>query len=65
MALSILRDARSKIYNPRYFGLYEPTTAYVMLIERVCGGRAASGSSYHSSRPDGLSGRRAFSEEQP
>ena len=42
--LSILRDARSKIYNPLYFGLYEPSTEYQMLVERVCGGRAASGS---------------------
>ena len=39
VTLTILRDARTKVHNPRYFGLYRPTREYRMLIERVCGGR--------------------------
>jgi hypothetical protein len=57
VGLSILRDARGKIYNPLYFGLYEPTTEYQMLIERVCGGRVASGIPCHPNPPRSLSCR--------
>lgn len=55
VGLSILRDARSKIYNPLYFGLYEPSTEYQMLVERVCGGRAGSGIPCHRNPPLSLS----------
>ncbi len=51
VALAILRDARRKIYNPLYFGVYQPTTAYLMLIERVCDGRPPSGSLFHPTHP--------------
>lgn len=37
VAMTILRDARSKVHNLRYFGLYKPSTEYRMLIQRVCG----------------------------
>ncbi|MGO9570403.1 MAG: hypothetical protein ACLP5H_22960 [Desulfomonilaceae bacterium] len=64
VGLSILRDARAKVHNPLYFGLYQPTTEYQMLIERVCSRRAASGSQYYPSEARSLSGTRTSLEEQ-
>jgi hypothetical protein len=63
LTLSILRDARTKVHDPLHFGLYEPTAEYRMLIERVCGRRAVSGSPYHSTNPGSLSYRDFSSEE--
>ena len=50
VALTILRDARTKVHKPLYFGLYRPTREYWMLIERVCG--KGSGSARTVRRPE-------------
>lgn len=63
VTLAILRDARNKVHNPLYFALYQPSTAYRMLVERVCGSRASSASPYHPTSQGSLSCRDSSSEE--
>ena len=65
VALSILRDARQKLHDPFYTTLRNPSDAYWMLIERVCGRKRASSGLRHSTRPAGLSYRDSSLEEQP
>jgi hypothetical protein len=48
IAVSILRDAARKIRNPLYFGVYEPSPEYRMLIERVSRGSSVVGDFQYS-----------------
>jgi len=41
-ALSILRDAMSKVHNPLYTTLLSPSEAYRMLVERISDGSPVS-----------------------
>jgi len=42
VTLTILRDARTKVHNPRHAALLNPEEAHRMLVERVCGKGSAS-----------------------
>jgi|WetSurMetagenome_2_1015567.scaffolds.fasta_scaffold397404_2 hypothetical protein len=64
IALSILRDAMSKIDNPLYSALLRPSEAYLMLIDRVCGPRIACTYQFHHRHLSCLSLRDYLEEEQ-
>lgn len=63
VALSILRDAMSKVHNPLYSTLLHPSEAYRMLTERICGARDASTGRYDSHQLLRLSLRDCLEEE--